>query len=59
MRFTVRAFGLEIFSLDASTEDEVAEADDSGVTASTVVGFTASPGDQRWATPGADFGEDE
>lgn len=63
MRLTLRAFGLTVLELEASTEDEAAEATEGaelagGTTASTPIGFCPTPPDQRWQ-PCADFGEDE
>ena len=53
----MRVLGLELLHVEASTEDEVDEdMDDSGTTASTPVGFTPQPGDQRWER-GAEIGE--
>lgn len=54
MRLSVRVFGLELLTIEASTED-VEEATEGaelagGATTAYPLGFTASPGDQRWET---------
>lgn len=59
MRLTVRLLGLELLSVEASTEDEVAEEGAElagGTTSAYPLGFTLSPGDQRWEH-GAGAGE--
>ena len=48
MRLVVRVLGLTVIDVEASTEDTNAEEYDSGVTASTAIGFSASAGDQAW-----------
>lgn len=54
MQLTVRMFGLEVLSINASTEDET-PADDAGECTTTGFGFTSSHGDQRWSEiPGVD-----
>lgn len=54
MTFTVRAFGLDIFSITATTDgpESPSRIDDLG---STPIGFTSSAPVQRWE-PGADLG---
>lgn len=57
MNLTIRVFGLELLSIDASTEDAGEECSlDGGTTASTPISFVA--GDGRW-DKGADFGAGE
>lgn len=58
MNLTVRVLGLELFSLDISTEDAAEDGAElaGGATTSYPLGFTASPGDQRWES-GAGGGE--
>lgn len=60
MRFSVRVFGLELLTIEASTEDaeEATEGTElaGGTTVAYPLGFTASPGDQRWEA-GVDLGE--
>ena len=52
MRLTVRLFGLDLLDVELSTEtpaeDDVERDLSGGTTASMPMGFTASPGDQRW-----------
>lgn len=50
MRLSIRAFGLELLTIEASTEDEAAEGEElaGGATVSAPVGFCVSPTDQRW-----------
>lgn len=51
MRLTIRALGLELLDIHVSTEEETADDyDGSGTTSAYPVGFTPSPGDQRWET---------
>jgi len=55
MRVTLRILGLALIDLEASTEDTPIADDwtDSGTTTATPIGFSPSPGDQRWeAGPG-------
>lgn len=58
MRVTVRVLGLELLSIEASTDDAESPSPDSdlsgGTTYSTPIGFTPSPGDQRYET-GVDY----
>ena len=52
MRLTIRLLGTEILHICTDWTCETAEAEGGelagGTTLATVVGFTASPGDQRW-----------
>jgi hypothetical protein len=52
VRLSIRVLGLDLLDVELSTDDAAegdAEADLSGgTTYSTPVGFTPSPGDQRW-----------
>lgn len=51
MRFAVRVLGLELLTIEASTEDaEITEGEElaGGTTSAYPIGFTASAGDQRW-----------
>ena len=54
MSITVRFLGLELFHVEMSTD--AADNDGPGDCTTTLFGFTASPGDQRWET-GAGGGE--
>lgn len=49
MNLTVRVLGLDLFTLEVST-DEAAEGGElaGGTTVAYPLGFSASPGDQRW-----------
>lgn len=60
LSLSIRFLGVELFGIDASTEAVEAEdcSLDGGLTASTAISFTASPGDSRW-NPGADYGAGE
>lgn len=58
-RLVLRLLGVEL--LDLRIEEAEDEEDDTEVRTDhtgTLVGFTRSPGDQRWE-PGADLGEDD
>jgi len=54
MRLSIRFLGLDLLDLDLSTDSPSPEPDDrardlsGGTTAAYPVGFTPSPGDQRW-----------
>lgn len=51
MRFSLRVFGLELLTVEATTEDaEETEGGElaGGTTSAYPLGFCASPGDQRW-----------
>lgn len=52
MRFAVRMLGLELLSIEASTEDATEETEGEelagGTTSAYPVGFSASAGDQAW-----------
>ena len=53
MRLTIRLLGLELLSVEASTDEDQCEDDKArdlsgGTIAATPVGFTNSWGDQRW-----------
>ena len=52
MRLTVRVLGLDLFDVEISTDDAESSSPDAdlsgGTTYSTPIGFTPSPGDQRW-----------
>lgn len=50
MRFVVRLLGTEVFAIETGPEDEDDPARDlsGGTLSSYPVGFTPSPGDQRW-----------
>ena len=53
-RLVVRVLGLDLLDIDLSTDSPSPEPDDTardlsgGTTCTNIVGFTASPGDQRW-----------
>lgn len=51
MRLTIRILGLEILQLEATTDDD--NGTDPGDCTTTPIGFTPTPGDQRWE-PGTD-----
>lgn len=60
MRFILHVLGLEVLDIEIST-DPVEEDDTDrrvGEVTSFPVGFTPSPGDQRWEKC-ADYGEDD
>jgi hypothetical protein len=63
MQLTVRLFGLEFFHVELCESDEAGEdvPADRGYLTAAPVGFTPSPGDQRWEKPvrEEDWGEDE
>lgn len=62
MRVTLRLLGLEIIDLNLTTDSDDNEAEETEDRVAdhvgTLIGFTPSPGDQRWE-PCADFGEDD
>jgi hypothetical protein len=58
MRLAIRVLGLELVSVEASTdpEPEALEDEDGAYdVVSTPIGFAPTPGDQRWE-PCADYG---
>lgn len=50
MRLTIRFLGLELFTLEASTDDTPDDGAElaGGTTSAMPMGFTPTPGDQRW-----------
>ena len=60
MRFSIRVLGLELLTIEASTDDGAPAVDGEelagGTTSAYPIGFCASPGDQRWES-GAGGGE--
>ena len=50
MRFVVRFLGLELLSIEASTDEPAADGGElaGGTLGSMPMGFSASYGDQRW-----------
>lgn len=58
MNLTVRVLGLELFALEITTDGAPSEGAElaGGTTTAYPLGFTASPGDQRWES-GAGGGE--
>lgn len=48
MRLTVRMLGLELLSIEASTEDTAQETDEPGDAMSTPVGFTRNETGCEW-----------
>lgn len=48
MRLTIRLLGVEVFHASTDKDEEVA---DRGDCTTYPIGFTASPGDQRWDNP--------
>lgn len=60
MRFILHFLGLEILDVEISTGTELDEPEPParGEVTSFPVGFTPSPGDQRWERC-ADYGEDD
>lgn len=56
MRLSFWFLGVELFDADGGGAEQDPEADLSGgTTASYPIGFTPSPGDQRWES-GVDYG---
>lgn len=60
MRVSLRIFGLELIDLELSTTEYVEAAEETRTVDQTGawLGFTPTPGDQRWE-PCADYGEDD
>ena len=52
MRLTVRVLGLDLLDVEISTDDAESASPNAdlsgGTTSSYPIGFTPSPGDQRW-----------
>jgi hypothetical protein len=51
MRLSIRVLGLDLLDVEVSTDDAETEDDSDlsdGTTSSYPIGFTHSPGDQRW-----------
>lgn len=46
MRLSVRMLGLEVLTIEASTDDD--QPNGPGDCTTTPIGFAPSPGDQRW-----------
>ena len=48
MRLTIRFLGLDLLTIEASTDDDQDNGTDRGDCTTQPIGFAPSPGDQRW-----------